>query len=296
MLGPLARQTPRLVALVALVIGLSSCVVVPPARQDAAARRTAPDLSVGWVEYAPGLRGDLYLPRAGGQRGTIVLVHGGAFMTGSRAEVVLYADPVMRQLDRGFAVLSIDYRLTSGERNLFPAAVTDASAAVDWVRREGASYGAPTGTVVLAGHSAGATIAGLVAMGANNPGSVRGTTSPVDGWIGISGTYDLHGDGVTAVQRDIWLGPNASPDAVTAASAVNQADPEDPPAYLIHGDHDPLVQVGQTQSLTAVLATVGAGPWMDLVQDPACNDHIPTCAVNQHYLNSWLDAVHDRVL
>ena len=122
------------------------------------------------------------------------------------------------------------------------------------------------------------------------------TTSPVDGWIGISGTYDLHGEGVAQLQRAIWLGPGAAPEVVAAASAVSQADAGDPPAYLVHGDQDPLVPVGQTQSLTAVLTTVGARPWIDVVRDGACNGHIPTCAINQHYLDAWLDGVHDRTV
>ncbi len=296
MLGSPSRTAPRALALLVLVLGLSACVVVPPARHDPSPRRTAPDVSAGWVEYGPGLRADLYLPRVGGQRGTVVLVHGGAFVTGSRGDIPLYTEAIMRQLDRGFAVLSIDYRLTSGTTNLFPAAVADVSAAVDWVRREGAAYGAPTGTVVVAGHSAGATLAALIGVGANNPGPVRGWTSPVDGWIGISGTYDLHGQGIEALQRAVWLGPGAPPEVVGAASAIDQVDAQDPPAYLVHGERDSLVPVSQTQLMTLALTSAGANPWMDVVVDPACDEHVPTCAINRDYLDSWIDGVAARTL
>jgi acetyl esterase/lipase len=290
--GPLRRLlAPAVVA--ALIVALSSCVV-PPSSRDASPRSATPPTSVGWVEYAPALRGDLYLPRAGGRRGTIVLLHGGGFITGSRAEIVAYADAVMRQLDRGFAVLAIDYRLTTDSKNFFPAAVTDASAAVDWVRSEGAAYGAPNDTVVLAGHSAGATIASLVAMGANSPGTPRGTTSPVDGWIGISGTYDLRGDGIAALQRAVWLGPGATPETVDSASAVTLADAADPPAYLVHGRHDGLVPLEQTQRLWVALGAVGTDPWIDVVGDAECDGHVPTCAINHVFLDGWIDRVAAR--
>ena len=248
-------------------------------------------MSAGTVEYSPGLIADLYLPQAGGNKGVIVLVHAGGFYTGSRQQIAAYATPIMDQIDRGFAVLNIDYRLTSGNRNQFPAAVADVSAAIDWSRSIGPDYGMNPATVIVAGHSAGGTLAALIGLGANNPNSPRGKSSPVDGWIAISGIYDLRVPGVAQLQQRAWLGPNASAAAIQAASAVTLADAGDAPGYIAHGTQDPLVPVAQPFTLFVTTWLTGTNPWLDLVSSTDCNGHIPTCAMNTGYLNMWVDQI-----
>lgn len=281
--GPIFLLTLALTAL------LSSCVVPPSPRSDAAALARGPRVADATVEYSNGLYADLYRARSGGNRGVIVLVHAGGFYSGKRGEVSLYVHPVMDQLDRGFAVLSVDYRLVSGASNLFPAALEDVSRAITWVRTSGSANGLNPRTIVVAGHSAGATIAALIGLGANNPGSPRGVTPSVDGWIAMSGFYDLAGDGVAALQRDVWLGSGASAAVVRSASAVTLVDAADPPGYLVAGSKDPLVPV--TQSIQLALATLESGrpAWLDVVSDPSCDGHVPTCAVNTPFLNAWID-------
>jgi acetyl esterase/lipase len=278
----------KLISLMSLSLLLASCVV-PPASSQASRSGAAPHISAGTVEYSPGLTADLYLPQSGGNRGVIVLVHAGGFYTGSRHEVAAYARPVMDQIHRGFAVLNIDYRLTSGARNLFPTAVADVSAAIDWTRTAGPNYGVNPATVIVAGHSAGGTLAALIGLGANNPGSPRGTTSPVDGWIAISGIYDLRLLGVAQLQQRLWLGPAASTQAIEAASAITLADSGDAPGYIVHGVQDLIVPFTQSFSLFVTTWLTGKNPWLDLVSSSDCNGHIPTCAMNTGYLNIWID-------
>lgn len=281
----------RLCAPILLALTLVACVVPPGPRTTGDERRNGYP-SAGVVRVSPHVEGDLYLPRAGGNRGTIVLVHGGGFFTGSRNDVAHYTEAVFAQLDRGFAVLNIDYRLTTETTNHFPAALADVSAAVDWVRTEGRNYGANGAKVIVAGHSAGGTLAALMGTGANNPGSVRGTTSPVDGWIAISGIYDLREGGVPELERRVWLGRNAPPDAVDAASALTLVDRGDAPGYLIHGSDDPLAPLSQTLRMFLSAGVAGGPrPWLDLVTEPSCNGHIPTCAINTPFLDLWVDQV-----
>jgi acetyl esterase/lipase len=63
---------------------------------------------------------DLYAPGGDGPWPLIVAIHGGAFMRGNRGGELPH---VPELLERGYAVASIEYRL-SGEA-LFPAAVQD---------------------------------------------------------------------------------------------------------------------------------------------------------------------------
>ncbi|HTO01563.1 MAG TPA: alpha/beta hydrolase [Microthrixaceae bacterium] len=282
------------VVTISLAALLTSCVVPPSPRSDARALARGPRLADSTIEYAPGLKASLYKARSGGNRGVIVLVHAGGFYSGSRDDIGRYAHAILDQLDRGFAVLSVDYRLTSGTENLFPAALSDVSTAIDWVRSSGRSHGLNPGTVLVAGHSAGGTIAALIGLGANNPASPRGRTSPVDGWIAISGFYDLRQPGLTALQREVWLGSGASPETISAASAVTLVDAQDPPGYLIHGSADPWVPLAQAFSLGAATLATGNVAWMDVVSEPNCDGHVPTCAVNQGFLNTWVDNIVKR--
>ncbi len=268
-----------------------SCVVPPSPRSDAAALERGPRVADSSIEYAPGLSGDVYKARSGGNRGVIILVHAGGFYSGSRSEVTLYTHSVMDQIERGFSVLSVDYRLSTGSTNLFPAALTDVSNAIRWVRDHGAENGLNPATVIVAGHSAGGTIAALIGLGANDPGSPRGQTPAVDGWIAISGFYDLRAGGLATLQRDVWLGAGANPDATNSASAVTLVDSADPPGYVVHGAKDPLVPLAQAVTLAARTLDVGRPAWLDIVSDPACDGHIPTCATNATFLNMWLDGL-----
>ncbi len=291
-------RPPTALALVALMVSLaamlSSCVVPPSPRSDGPALARGPRVPDATIKFSEGLDASLYKARAGGNKGVIVLVHAGGFYSGSRTEIGLYAHPILDQLDRGFAVLSVDYRLTSGSTNLFPAALEDVSNAIDWVHSHGPAHGLNPKTVLVAGHSSGGTIAALIGLGANNPGSPRGTTSAVDGWIAISGFYDLRAEGLASLQAAVWLGADPSAAKLDSASAVTLVDAFDPPGYLIQGGRDPLVPPAQALSLGAATLGVGNPAWLDIVSDPSCDGHVPTCAVNMAFLNAWVDNVAGR--
>ena len=67
----------------------------------------------------------------------IVTIHGGAFAMGDKADG--QQTPMLAALDRGYAVVPVDYRL-SGEAK-FPAAVQDVKAAIRYLRANAAKYG-----------------------------------------------------------------------------------------------------------------------------------------------------------
>ena len=86
------------------------------------------------VEYVPGgherQRLDLYLPKGanpGGKRPLLVWVHGGAWLAGGKAPC-----PALRFVDQGYAVASINYRLSHEAK--WPAQIYDCKAAVRFLR------------------------------------------------------------------------------------------------------------------------------------------------------------------
>ncbi|HXH25810.1 MAG TPA: alpha/beta hydrolase, partial [Vicinamibacterales bacterium] len=70
---------------------------------------------------------DVYTPRAAGPHPTVIQIHGGGWVRGTREGTLLRALPYF---EMGFAVVNISYRL--GPVALAPAAVEDALCALRW--------------------------------------------------------------------------------------------------------------------------------------------------------------------
>lgn len=290
---------------VALV--LSACSVPPPQSNSERmpltwARTGEPTYPA--VAYGPDPRNvaDIYSPTAGGNRGVIVLVHGGGFYSGGRSEVRELSGVIMAQVERGFSVVNIDYRLLTETSNNFPNAVDDVSMAVNWVRENGPAYNLNPATLIVAGHSAGGTLAALVALGWNSPTSgALGRTAKVDGYISFAGIMNFENAApISAAAGELWLGANAKvPGWKGAASPTTHLDPADPPGYLAHGDMDNVIEMGQVDQMISALVRSGTNYsklFVDRVTtgEDACRWHLPQCGVNATQLNKWIDLVVDR--
>ncbi|MFT3780109.1 MAG: alpha/beta hydrolase [Ottowia sp.] len=102
----------------------------------------------------------LYLPEARLHAGLTIFFHGGGFVIGS----VESHDAVCRRLCNltGAGVLSVDYRLAPEHK--FPAAPDDCLQAVRWAAQQAPAWGLDAGQLVLAGDSAGGTLATVTAL------------------------------------------------------------------------------------------------------------------------------------
>ena len=116
----------------------------------------------------PGGALDLRIYRPSNQTSLAVCVylHGGGFVIGSLDT----HDPLCRRLSNrsGAIVVSVDYRLAPEHR--YPAAVEDASAALDWVAAKAASFGGDASRLALSGDSAGGNLAAVAAHRAVDAG------------------------------------------------------------------------------------------------------------------------------
>jgi len=124
--------------------------------------QTVRDFFVPSAEHPVGVR--LYTPQdrqlaRDGKLPVVIFYHGGGWTLGNPS---LY-DAVTRALARQIPalVLSVDYRLAP--ENPFPAAVRDADTVLEWVVRHAEEFGGDTARVVVAGDSAGGTLATVAA-------------------------------------------------------------------------------------------------------------------------------------
>jgi acetyl esterase/lipase len=229
------------------------------------------------IEYAsvPGFRPlllDLHLPPSGPDRPVILFIHGGAWMFGSRR----HGGPAFedgffdRLVEAGFAVASVDYRL-SGEA-IFPAQLNDVKAAVRWLRRHAPEHGLDGTRIVAWGDSAGAHLAALLGL-TGDDADLEGTeeSSEVTAVIDWYGPADLttmqaqrppgasldHETPESPEGRLIGGRVSALPDAARAASPIGYVRPGAPPFQIKHGADDTTVPCAQSEQLAAALRAAG---------------------------------------
>jgi len=142
------------------------------------------------------LVGDFYLPRGADRAPVLVAAHGGGWQIGDR-KFYRYWGPYLAA--RGYALLSIEYRLMRLGADTWPGAVCDMRAAVQFVRANAKDFGIDPERIGLIGDSAGAHLASLVALAGDEelfsaayPGDPHAAVSPkVKAVVGFYGVYDM---------------------------------------------------------------------------------------------------------
>jgi len=210
--------------------------------KDRGSRRVASGLAYGGDTRQ---RLDLYAPRKPvGPRPVIVFFYGGAWDSGHRQG---YAFAARALAARGFVVAVPDYRLVPQVR--YPDFVRDGAAAVQWVRGHAGIYGGDGERILLAGHSAGAYIAAMLALDREWLGDAHGA---VRGLAGLAGPYDFLplDDSASIAAFGDW------PD-LPATQPVAHARPGSVPALLLHGEADTRVKPRHSRALAQALAATG---------------------------------------
>lgn len=203
---------------------------------------------------------DIYTPHepADGPRPVIVWFYGGSWNSGSRDG---YAFAGRALAARGFVTVVADYRLVPEVR--FPGFVEDGAQAVRWVRENIHAHGGDGERIVVAGHSAGAYIA---AMLANDPQWLGEDREALAGMVGLAGPYDFYPFDTSSTVEAFgeWHEPEAT-------QPVTFADGTAPPALLLTGEDDTTVKPRNSEALSARLD--GAGVDAELVRYEGV-DHI----------------------
>lgn len=186
----------------------------------------------------------------------VVYVHGGAWRAGSREDV-----PLLGLMEHGFAIASVDYRLSTEAR--FPAQIQDIKAAVRFLRARAGELKVETTRMAIVGSSAGGHLAALTGVTNGHAefegrvGNLLDQSSHVDAIVSFYGASNLQsilgqstefGLGVRVPALKLLLGdvPEKQPGLAKLASPVAHLDAQDPSLLLIHGDADPQMPLAQS--------------------------------------------------
>jgi acetyl esterase/lipase len=190
---------------------------------------------------------DLYAPAEKGAP-VIVFFYGGSWSSGDKRDYSFAADALA---SCGFVVAVPDYRLVPSVR--FPTFLEDAAAAVRWVHDNAAAHGGDPNRIVLAGHSAGAYLAVMLALNAEYLTKAGAPLSAIKGAAGVSGPYDFYPFDVKASIDAFGQAPDPA-----ATQPITYARANAPPLLLTYGDKDVTVKPKNTINLSATLRQLGA--------------------------------------
>ena len=215
---------------------------------------------------------DLYIPTTGdGPFPVVIMIHGGGFMFGDKADGAGLTG-VDQLLEAGYAVSSINYRL-SGEAQ-WPAQIHDAKAAVRYLRAVAAEYNLDPENFGAWGASAGGNLVALLGTTcgvAELEGAELGNADQsscvqaVVDWFGpidflqldaqFEGTECAQNHDAADSPESMLVGApiQTVPDVVATTNAMNYVDAEDAPFLIQHGSADCNIPPVQGQNLADAL-------------------------------------------
>jgi acetyl esterase/lipase len=212
------------------------------------------------------LKMDIYMPVGVENPQMVVWVHGGAWHSGSKE------NPPKDLLNRGFALASIDYRLSIEAP--FPAMMYDIKAAIRFLRGNANKYGFQKEKIIIWGSSAGGHLVALAGLTNGNKdlegniGEFLNESSDVNLTLDFFGPSNFtsilkqstpHGVGVRAPALALLLGKpvEEAKELAILASPIFHIDASDPPMYIAHGNQDNQVPVNQSIELWLKLKEAG---------------------------------------
>jgi acetyl esterase/lipase len=223
-------------------------------------------LDIPYASQSLAQRMDIYIPEKGsGPFPVIVAIHGGAWMICDKRDVQQL--PMLQGLNRGYAVVSINYRLSHEAK--FPAQIFDCKAAIRFIRANAEKYSIDPDRIIAWGGSAGGHLSALLGTSAGvseledlSMGNAEYSSEVqlVVDWFGPTEDFLKMDEELSASKNGVpdHSQPN-SPESLLLGKMITEA-PElvkfaspmtyihkDIPAFLIqHGSLDQLVPVEQS--------------------------------------------------
>lgn len=208
----------------------------------------------------------LYTPRkpSAVPRPLVLLIHGGGWIIGEAKQLDSFARLLASE---GFVVASLDYSLAPEYQ--YPTPIRQAAAAIAYLQKHAARYGADPAAFFLAGNSAGAQLSSQLGAMLTNPAFTQEVGVPISlpaghvkGIILYSGPYNFDTvgkDNFPGFRMYAWSYTGQkdyeSYARLDELSTVQHITAAFPATYLTTGDADPLAP--QTAELDSVLRANG---------------------------------------
>ncbi|WP_145416722.1 alpha/beta hydrolase [Planctomycetes bacterium K23_9] len=271
-------MSPRILAIIAVwVVGGQTCLAQPNPLTTKVAVKCLADLKYSDAEGKAGLC-DVYLPKPAlvseeqspkvtQKRPAVVIVHGGAWMTGDKWTLEGYSRLLA---SHGIVVVTINYRLAP--KHKFPRQVDDVRQALIWTAQHADEFAIDLERLGLFGYSAGGHLSTLVAMLADEPAATQQAASEWKAndprWNQVPTVHAVCAGGPPCDFRTLpidntgmsyFLGGSRreKSDVYTAASPTAHASAGDPPMQIIHGESDFMVPIASSRSLRRKLLNAG---------------------------------------
>lgn len=188
---------------------------------------------------------DVYTPAStqgtSAKRPVIVFFYGGSWDSGSKDAYLFVAEALT---SKGFITVIPDYRIYPDV--IYPEFLNDGAKAFQWTKDNIEKYGGDVNKIFVAGHSAGAHIAAMLAFDQTWLATQELSTTSIRGFIGLAGPYDFL-PLTSARLKEIF--PSA--DIQASSQPIRYARGNGPSAFLLAGDADTIVNIKNTRNFSA---------------------------------------------
>jgi len=198
---------------------------------------------------------DLLAGRSTATTKVMILIHGGGWNTGSKADLDIYIDSIRRR-EPTYAVFNLNYRLANAP-DLFPAQENDVKAAVEFIYSKRNEYKI-SDKFVLLGVSAGANLALLQAYKYFTPVKVKAVID----FFGPTDLVALYNNPPNPLVAPLLISvtggnPTTHTSLYNSSSPINAVTVESPATLILQGGVDIVVSPSQSAALNTRLLTAG---------------------------------------
>ncbi|WP_299759516.1 alpha/beta hydrolase [uncultured Pontibacter sp.] len=167
----------------------------------------------------------------------IAMFHGGSFYEGKPDWFFSSCESYAK---KGWVAVAVEYRVADRHNNLLPEAISDGKSLVRYLRANAENLQIDTSKVMVAGNSAGATIALALATldeKLDESSEDRSISSRPNAIMANAALADLTGSG------HHWWHKHYDADFIEAISPLHQVGEDMPPMLLLHGTKDNSVDI-----------------------------------------------------
>jgi len=192
---------------------------------------------------------DIFAPATGATHTAVILLHGGGWAFGDRAQMHPYAEKLAAH---GFTAIAAEYRLLSEAP--WPAQIIDVQNVITWVFEKAGQLGIDPGKIALEGFSAGGHLALLAAGRADFGAPITPVAAVVSFFAPVLLTAEVMPVRPPPIAALLAGGDD---EVARRASPLTYVAPGYPPTFLLHGAADKMVPPQASQQFFAALTGVG---------------------------------------